>query len=410
MTSACPPDGPGAAVIVVREGQVLLRTGYGLANLELQVPVAPHMVFRLGSITKQFTALAILMLLEAGKLALDEPLTTLLPEYPAPSHVVTVEHLLTHTSGIKNLTSMPELVPLWRKDMTLPELIDLFKDLPLEFTPGDRYAYSNSGYLLLGAIIERLSGVSYEQFLRERIFEPLGMVHTAYDHTERIVAGRVSGYQKGKDGLENAPYLSMTQPHAAGALMSSVDDLALWDAALYTERLVRQATLQRAFTPYLLANGVSTGYGYGWGITSHEGHPIIEHSGGIHGFLSDAKRLPADRLFVAVLMNSMLGNPPPDFPAMQIAAAALGLPYQQPATLSLEPALLQRYEGVYQDQEGEHEERTVRCKDDHLALGSAQGGEADLFPLSAEAFFFKHSFARVTFHLDAAGTVQSLER
>ena len=266
LVEACKPDAPGAAVIVARDGNVVFRKGYGMANLELGVPIAPEMVFRLGSITKQFTAVAILMLAEQGKLALEDDITRFLPDYPTQGHTITVEHLLTHTSGIKSYTSMPEWLALRRNDLTVEELIDLFKDQPMEFAPGERWAYNNSGYVLAGAIIEKVSGQTYEQFLEQQIFEPLGMARTCYDRTTRIVPGRVAGYDRGDEGIENAAYVSMTHPYAAGALMSSVDDLQRWDEALFAHRLVKPESLQRAFTPFVLNDGTSAGYGCGWGI------------------------------------------------------------------------------------------------------------------------------------------------
>src|SRR5262245_7719131 len=269
LTEVYKPDGPGAAVVVVKDGRVLFRKGYGMANLELGVPIAPDMVFRLGSITKQFTAVAILMLAEQGALALDDDITAFFPDYPTHGHTITVEHLLTHTSGIRSYTGMPEWLPLWRKDFTVDELIDFFKHQPMDFAPGEKWSYNNSGYILLGAIIEKVSGKTYEQFLQQQIFEPLGMRQSYYDSTSRIIPRRVSGYSKGPEGYENAPYLSMTQPYAAGALASSVDDLALWDAALYGDRLIKPETLRRAFTSSTLNDGGATGYGYGWGISEY---------------------------------------------------------------------------------------------------------------------------------------------
>jgi D-alanyl-D-alanine carboxypeptidase len=187
------PDEPGAAVIVVKDGSVILRGGYGMANLELGVAIEPDMVFRLGSVTKQFTAVVILMLVEEGKLRLDDDITRFLPGYPTHGYHITVEHLLTHTSGIKEHIDMPEWQRLARTDVTLGELIDVFKDQPMVFTPGTRWEYSNSAYVLLGAIIERVTGERYEDVLQRRIFGPLGMSQSGYDHTERIVPGRVAG-------------------------------------------------------------------------------------------------------------------------------------------------------------------------------------------------------------------------
>src|SRR4051812_37064486 len=226
-----------------------------MANFELGVPITPDMVFRLASVTKQFTAVATLMLMEQGLLALDDPITRFWPDYPTHDHTITVEHLLTHTSGIRSYTDMPDWPPLWRKDFAVQELIDYFKDQPMPFAPGTRWAYNNSGYVLLGAIIEQLSGLSYAQFMQQRIFEPLGMRQSYYDRTPQIIPKRADGYQKGADGYTNAEYLSMTQPYAAGALASTVDDLARWDRALVSGTLLQPATLARAWTPYQLADG-----------------------------------------------------------------------------------------------------------------------------------------------------------
>ena len=249
------PGEPGAAVIVTRKGQTLFRKGYGMADLELQVPIEPDMVFRLGSVTKQFTAVAILMLEEQGKLSVSDPITKFLPDYPTQGHTITVEHLLTHTSGIRSYTEMPEWLPQWRKDFTLNELIDFFKNQPMDFAPDEKWLYDNSGYILLGAIIEKASGQSYEDFIRTKIFEPLGMKHSCYDHTERIIPKRVKGYERTSSGFQNAPYLSMTQPYAAGSLASSVDDLALWNSALWSNKLLKPESLAKAHKAHVLKDG-----------------------------------------------------------------------------------------------------------------------------------------------------------
>jgi D-alanyl-D-alanine carboxypeptidase len=193
LQAAYQPDEPGAAVIAVKDGRPVFRKGYGLANVELGVPIAPDMVFRLASITKQFTAVAILMLMEQGQLALQDSITRFMPDYPMHDHRITIEHLLTHTSGIRSYTDMPEWPPLWRKDFSVQELIDFFKEQPMQFAPGQRWAYNNSGYHLLGAIIEQLSGLSYEQFIQQHIFEPLGMRQSYYDSPTRIISKRASG-------------------------------------------------------------------------------------------------------------------------------------------------------------------------------------------------------------------------
>lgn len=318
------PNDPGAAVIIVKSGEVIYRNGVGMANLELGVPIEPDMVFRVGSVTKQFTAVAILMLMEQDRLTLDDPITRFLPDYPTQGHTITIRHLLTHTAGIKSYTDMPEWQALLGRDLSPQELIDLFKNQPMQFMPGEQWAYTNSGYVLLGAIIEDLSGHAFEQFLQTHIFDPLGMKHTCYDHHDKIIPRRASGYAAFEGSFVNAPYLSMTHPYAAGALVSSVDDLAKWDAALYTAQLLKQSTLQQAFVPHRLLNGTSTNYGFGWTIGSHEGHRVVEHNGGINGFRCSAIRLPDDRAFVAVLSN--LESIDPDLLSFKLAATVIGKP------------------------------------------------------------------------------------
>ena len=398
------PNEPGAAIIVIRQGKVILRKGYGKANLELGVPIEPDMVFRTGSVTKQFTAVAILMLVDQGKILLDDEITKFLPDYPTNGHKITVEHLLTHTSGIKSYTSLPEWTPLWRKDMPLTELIALFKDKPMDFAPGERYAYNNSAYVLLGAIIEKTSGQSYQDFIEKNIFAPLGMKHSYYDDTARVIPRRVSGYSKGKEGFINAAYLSMSQPYAAGSLLSSVDDLATWDAALYTGKLVKPELLKRAWTSTKLNNGRETNYGFGWSVGVYEGHSLIEHSGGIPGFASYALRSPEDRVFVAALTNKDFESPGKI--VFKIAAMALGKPFVDPPVVTVADAVLDKYVGVYQL--SATEEVVVRRDSGKLIVSGAGGGNAEFFPKSETEFFVKDSRPRLRFTKDGSGAVTGL--
>ena len=242
--AAAKPNEPGLAVIVVRKGEILHRAAYGMANVELGVALQPDHVLRIGSVTKQFTSAAIMMLAEEGKLAVTDPITKFLPDYPTQGKTITVEHLLTHTSGIQSYTDMPKWRNMFRQDMSLTELIDLFKNEPMQFEPGARWRYNNSGYILLGAIIEKVSGKKYADFVQERIFTPLGMKDTRYDVTEQVIPRRAAGYVKTGERIVNAPYLSMTQPYAAGSLISTVDDLSKWDAAIES-RARRQRGLAR---------------------------------------------------------------------------------------------------------------------------------------------------------------------
>jgi D-alanyl-D-alanine carboxypeptidase len=400
------PNEPGAAVIVVTDGEVIFRKGQGIANLELDVRIKPDMVFRLGSITKQFTAVAILMLAEQGKLDLDDSISKFLPDYPTHDYLITVKHLLTHTSGIKSYTSMPEWPPLWRKDFTVQELIDFFKYQPMESAPGKRWAYNNSGYILLGAIIEKASGQTYEQFLQQNIFEPVGMKQSYYDNSSRIIHRRVAGYDKSSEGFTNAAYLSMTQPYAAGALASTVDDLVLWDSALYTEQLLKQETLKQAHISHQLTDGSFTAYGYGWEISEYAGHPLIEHGGGIHGFRTRAIRMPDDRVFVAVLSNN--GGTDPGFLAFKIAALVIGQPYNEPTPVELQPEVLTLYEGFYEI--NAPEKIHITRKNNQLFFQYGENPLVELVPLSHNQFFFKDmSLNRLLFVSDADKVVVAVE-
>jgi len=407
LQATYPSSDPGAAVIVMKEGQVLLRKGYGKANLELDVPVEPHMIFRIGSITKQFTVMCILMLLEEGKLSLQDEITRFLPDYPMQGRKITIEHLLTHTSGIQSYTGLPEWLPLWRKDMTLEELINLFKDRPMEFEPGEKFSYNNSGYILLGAIIEKISGKSYAAFVQERIFDRLGMTHSLYDDTARIVPGRVAGYALSNDGFANAAYLSMTQPYAAGSLASSVDDLARWDAALYTGELVRPETLSLAHQSYRLLDGSLTKYGYGWTVSDYEGFQFIEHAGGINGFLCGGVRVPAVRVYVALLTNLEAPKPDPDMLAFKLATMVIEKPYTAPTAIEMDVAALPDYVGVYSI--NEREEREVTCEDGQLYSRRTGGMRLKLIPYARDTFFITEATDRFIFTRGEDGKVNGMQ-
>jgi len=406
MTEVYKPGEPGAAIIVKKDGKTIFRKGYGLADLELGMPVEPDMVFRLGSITKQFTAVGILLLAEQGKLGLQDEITKFLPDYPTQGRTITVENLLTHTSGIQSYTDMPEWLPLWRKDFTVKELVDFFKDKPMIFEPGRRWVYNNSGYVLLGAIIEKVSGQTYEQFIDTHIFKPLGMKHSYYGNTERVIPRRVPGYQLGNEGFVNAPYLSMTQPFAAGSLLSSVDDLAVWSDAVFSGKLVKKEWLDKAFTPYKLKNGESTGYGYGWFIANFSGHRSIEHGGGINGFTSYEMTLPEDRIFIAILTNSAIAGRDPEPRAVKIAWLALGLPEPERKPVTLDVKALDTLTGVYADES--KEERYIRREGPSLYSQRTGQAKNEILAASAVEFFFKDNPARLRFLKDASGAVTGL--
>ncbi|MCX6048766.1 MAG: serine hydrolase [Chloroflexi bacterium] len=339
-------DEPGAVVAVVKAGEVIHRQGYGLANLEWGIPIQPDTVFRLASITKQFTATAIMILQEQGKLHVNDPLTKFLPNYPTSGHEITVHQLLTHTSGIKSYTSIDGWFPhKIIHDMTPQALCDIFSQIPFDFKPGTQFLYNNSGYHLLGMMIEKVSGVTYEQFIQTNIFGPLGMQHSYYMSNEPIIAKRASGYAMGEQGFRNADYLSMTQPYAAGSLGSTIDDLVLWDRAVRKHSLVSAATQALMFEPVKLADGKTENYGYGWAIGDYRGHRFVHHSGGINGFSTFIAQFQDQPLSLIVLTNNSgfdVGNC-----SIKIARQALGLPVLERTPVAISAAALERATGTY---------------------------------------------------------------
>ena len=405
MTKHYKPDEPGASIIVTRKGKPVFRKGYGMANMELGVKIEPQMVFRLGSITKQFTTVCILMLMEQGKLDLQDEITSYLPDYPMQGHHITIEHLLTHTSGIKSYTSIPEFQKMMRTDLSLEELVDSFKPLPMEFAPGTRYNYNNSAFVMLGLVIEKISGIKYADFLKKNIFEPLDMQNTWFDMPNPIIPGRVSGYQVAGDKFENCDYISMTLPHAAGSLASNVDDMAKWDAALYTEKLVKQESLKKAWTPYTLQDGTSTGYGYGWAVSHFQDHNMIAHGGGINGFVTDGFRFPDEQVYVCILTNCARGIP--DDLAFKIGAITVGKPYQEPRAIPFDPARYEHYQGVFRLQYMEYTV-AVMAENDKLYVTMPGDEKVEVFPVSDTEFASKNSITRYRFAFDETGKVNTI--
>ena len=298
------------SVLVADHGKVIFKKGYGLANMEWGIPNEPDTKFRLGSITKQFTSMLIIHLVQQGTLKLDGKITDYLPDYPKETgDSITIHQLLTHTSGIPGYTEMRGFFRDMSRDRSTPtEFVKFFADSALLFEPGAQWSYSNSGYFLLGVIIEKVTGKPYEQVLQENIFDPLGMKNTGFDHHETILAKRASGYERGGAGVINAPYLDMSLPYSAGSLYSTVEDLFVWDQALYTDKLLSKEFKALLFKPHFPTRGMA--YGYGWMVgklavgRSSDSVDVITHGGGINGFNTLICRFPEDRSLVVLLNNT----------------------------------------------------------------------------------------------------------
>ena len=285
------------AIFIAQDETVLLRKGYALADRDRAMPNTPQTRFRIGSLTKQFTAMAILILQNQGRLKVQDRICNYFSQCPAAWQEITIHHLLSHTSGIIDFTELAGFHHTKAAPTTPLQTIARFKDLPLAFTPGEMWSYSNSGYIVLGYIIEQASGQSYETFLKQNIFDPLQMTNTGYDHQDGSLAvGYTSGWQKPDD-------IDMTVPFAAGGLYATIDDLYLWDQALYTEKLVPKTLMNLMFTSQVRMSGFEASYGYGWFIDTVDHRQAILHGGAIEGFSSYLLRHPAQKVTIIILSN-----------------------------------------------------------------------------------------------------------
>ncbi len=390
-------ENPGVTALVFKEGKVLYRKAFGMANLELKVPMKPENVFEIGSITKQFTSVSILMLIEQGKLSLDDEITKFIPDYPTNGKKIAVHHLLNHTSGVKSYTDMESFMALARQDMSPIEIIDHFKNEEMEFDPGEKWKYNNSGYIILGHIIEEVSGKPYAEFVSENIFKPLGMKSSYYGSMTQLIPNRATGYSPVESGWRNADYLSLTLPYAAGSLMSSVDDMLLWHKAVHNNKLIKPESRALAFTNTTLNNGDPTNYGYGWSVSEVNGTPSIEHGGGIFGYTTSGIYVPEENLYVIVLTNRD-GSSPADV-SVKMAAHALGKPYAETdIKISLTEAQLKKWVGNYAFDEDVL--RSITFEDGKLFSQREGSDKLPIFPLSENRFIFDGGLTTYEFGIE----------
>jgi CubicO group peptidase (beta-lactamase class C family) len=389
------------SIFIAQNGNVLVSKGYGMANYEHDVPNTPQTKFRLGSITKQFTSMAIMQLQEKGMLNVDDAVSKYIPDYSETGKKITIYHLLTHTSGIPNFTSFPDYVTTMMIPSPVEKIVERFKDKPLEFEPGEKFSYSNSGYVLLGYIIEKVTGASYEKYIQENIFQPLNMKDTGYDHYTTLLKHRAAGYDLTDDGPANADYIDMTIPHAAGALYSTVEDLYTWDRALYTEKLVSKSSLNKIFTPF------KNNYGYGWGITTLFNRTCTRHGGGINGFRSDIIRFVDDDACVIVLSN--IDSAPVNRIGTDLAAILFGEKYELPRekkAISVEPEILDTYVGEY---EVSPEFHIYITKENGQLYAAAPGHtKAKMYAESETEFFLRIADVAFTFVINEQGEITQL--
>lgn len=390
-------------VLLAKDGKPLFLKSYGLANREWQVPNTPDTKFRIGSITKPFTAMLVMQLHARGELQLDDSICRFLAPCPAAWQPVTIHHLLTHTSGIRSHSS----VPAWQARNMVPhtseEIVGYIRDLPLRSAPGTRHAYSNSGYFLLGLVIEKVTGRKYEDVLKARILTPLGMTGTGYDWPGTIIPKRASGYDGRGATLRNTPPIDMHSVFASGAMYSTALDLLAWDQALYGETLLSDALKSTMWTPAL------DDYAYGWEIAAPSpktfGHARMSHSGGINGFGANLIRVPEPKLTAIVLSNNE------STPATVMSNDILAIYYGQSVTLpvaraiaDVDPAIFDRYAGKYTLPSGAV--LTISREGDKLYAQAPGPGKFELTPESATRFFSDTPEATITFTVERDAVTQ----
>lgn len=409
LTAAISPQEPGVAVLIAQKGKVVYEAAFGSANLELNVPLKPDMVFRIGSVTKQFTAIGILQLVEQGKISLQDSLQQYITNFPPKGAAITIENLLTHTSGLTDYTSIDSHDPfIERRDFTPEFIIDYFKQSPLEFMPGTRYGYSNSNYVLLAYIIEKVTGQSYHHYITEKVIKAASLTNTRFAPEKAIVPLRVTGYTRDNGFYEHCDYQTISIGYGCGDLLSTAGDLYKWNNALLAGKLVQPATLEKAYTPYRLLDGKYSSYGYGWFIDQQGGKKCIHHEGQTSGFITLEKYFPQEEVYVAILTNVKSGEDKTDFSDKrfklfeQITALALGA--AQPAEIKLSKQQLDSYTGTYQ---AGKQTVDIRNKKGVLSCDASMEGSFKLVPIGPDKFMIKNLTPVCSFEFikDNAGNV-----
>lgn len=392
-------DGTGISLLVAKDGKAIYKNAFGMANLELGVPMTTDNVFELASITKQFTAVSILMLEEQGKLKIADDITKYIPDYPTKGKTITIHNLLNHTSGIKSYTDMDSFFSKARTDMTVTELIDAFKNEPMDFDPGTEFHYNNSGYILLGYIIEQVSGETYEDFIENNLFKRLGMTNSRYGSKKELIKNRAVGYQPDENGMSNADYLSMTLPYAAGSLMSTVEDMLKWQNAIASNTIIKASTLEKAINGSKLLTGEEIDYGYGWGKAEVQGAKGYQHSGGIFGYSTNGIFLKEENVYVIGLSNCSCKNV--GEVTQKVAAMAIGKPYPNyKKAITLADTELEKWVGAYQFEE--NVVRHITLKDGVLRSyreGSDRIEPFKIHPMTTSHFIFEDGIISYDFEI-----------
>ena len=389
------------SILIAKNGQILVKKGYGYANYEFSIKNNPEIKFRIGSLTKGFTAVAILQLEEKGLLNVNDKLQKYISDYPRGDEI-TIKHLLTHTSGIPDHAEFEDFNKERRVfHYDILETIENFKNKPLEFNPGERFKYSNSNYILLGFIIEQVSKISYPEYVRQNIFEPLKMNNSGFENPESIIKNFAQGYCFNKNEIEKAKYRDMSNAHASGALYSTIEDLYIWDRALYLEELINNKSKEKMFTAF------KDIYGFGWSIVNILNHKMIGHSGEIDGFTSNISRFINDDICIIVLSN--FEHTPIGRISSDLAAIVFNEKYTIPEiikTIKLTESLLHSYIGKYELKPNFIFD--ISISDGRLYCQPTGQSKLELLPISESEFLLKEVDAKISFSKDINDKTEKL--
>ena len=417
MTSKYKPDEPGGVLLVAVDGNPVYRKAFGLANVELGVSNKPEYAFRVGSISKQFTAVCMLQLAQAGKLRLDDDIRTILPWYTTHGRTITIANLLSHTSGIPSYTEKPDFAEKINTAISRRGIAEYVMGDSLLFEPGTDWSYSNSGYALANLVIEEVSKMPFEEYLDQNVFKPLGMGHSTVGTNDRVIPGAVGGYDRAGEGTYRpAAHLDWSWPYGGGQILSSVDDMLAWDEALYSDKLLSIEWRKKAWTSFVLTNGTTTNYGYGRSVGAWDGLVVITHGGAINGFLSEDVRIPSKHVYVIAFSNNTSVRP--SF-AVDIALRVAGHPIRTPEAVAIEAGLLKQYEGMYEvtrsggrlttNSTTEQLYRAISVANDTLFSQRSGGLKSPLRAVGKDLFTFGESNTYARFVLDAEGRILALE-
>lgn len=399
---------PGGVVMVVKNGNILFKKGYGMANMELGISMESSMVFNIGSLTKQFTAIATMMLIENGELFLEDDIVKYIPDFPVNKHKVLIKHLLSHTSGIQDYINIKEFYDNIREDLTSEDVIEIIKKAPHNNNPGDKFDYSNSNYALLGTIIRKVSGIEYDQFVTENIIKPLQLRNTQFINNEEIIHGLVNGYERINNKMRKARMMSWSYLYADGGLCTNVDDLAKWNKAVFNNDLINPVSLTQCLTAQQLNNGITTKMGFGWFIEKLYNKKYLYHGGGIFGYVNHTLYLPEEEIYVVVLKNYI--NPSTDTKALAEAIVGIVLGIEIPSvnqnTFILSQAKLKKYIGEYQFEDSSI--RKIMLIETKLYYGTSPDRKIEIFAESNKKFFTKDKKLVIEFIFNESNEVTGI--